>query len=302
VPDVVMISRDWASGSFDRQAVERLTTAGHLPMIAWEPWDHAQVLSGDRLRAVQPAYSLATIIEGRHDESIRSWAADAADWGHPVALRFAHEMNGYWYPWAESANGNREGDYVSAWRHVHDLFVDEGADNVIFVWSPNLSQPSLTPLAQLWPGDEYVDWVGLVGYLGNGINPAEWTPTFDELFGPTLDELRAFTELPVVITEIGATESGGKKAEWISHVLETVAARHDIIGLMWFEIDKEADWRIVSSPEASAAFAQGVEDAKSHGHAEIGADEGFFEFVPVNRLGAEFRDEIFEKTEGHVGK
>lgn len=260
LPDVVMVSRDWASGGFDRDTAQRLVDAGHLPMIAWEPWNHSLALPGDRLRAVQPAYGLDTITEGHHDDTIRAWAKDAAEWGQPVALRFAHEMNGYWYPWAESANGNDDGDYVAAWRHTHDLFIEEGATNVIWVWSPNLSQPTLTPLAQLWPGDGYVDWVGLVGYLGNGIDPAQWTPTFDELFGPTLTELRAFTDQPIVITEIGATEAGGKKAEWTAHVLETVATRDDIVGLMWFEIDKEADWRIVSSPEARAAFATGVAD------------------------------------------
>ncbi|MDG2112547.1 MAG: glycosyl hydrolase, partial [Actinomycetota bacterium] len=260
LPDVVMVSRDWASGGFDETTADRLSDAGHLPMIAWEPWNHSLALSGDRLRAVQPAYALSTIAEGHHDDTIRAWASDAADWGRPIALRFAHEMNGYWYPWAESANGNDEGDYVAAWQHTYDLFIEEGATNVIWVWSPNLSQPSLTPLAQLWPGEAYVDWVGLVGYLGNGIDPAQWTPTFDELFGPTLIELREFTDRPVVITEIGATEQGGKKAEWTAHVLETVAERDDIDGLMWFEIDKEADWRIVSSPEARAAFAAGVAD------------------------------------------
>jgi len=283
VPDVVLISRDWASGGFDRENIARLTEAGHLPMIAWEPWNHQHVLSGDRLRAVQPAYTLRTIIEGDHDEMLRSWAQDAAEWGRPLALRFAHEMNGYWYPWAESANGNRDGEYVLAWRHIVDLFEDEGADNVIWVWSPNLSQPTLTPLAELWPGDEYVDWVGLVGYLGNGIDPTIWTPTFDELFGPTLEELRAFTDQPIVITEMGATEKGGKKAEWISHVLDAVAARDDVIGLMWFEIDKEADWRIVSSPEAQVAFAEGVSDDEVWGvHRQGRSTRDLAAEIPVN--------------------
>lgn len=260
IPDVVMISRDWASGSFDRDTVERLTNDGHLPMIAWEPWDHALALAGNRLRSVQPAYTLGSIISGAHDESLREWASGAADWGQPVALRFAHEMNGFWYPWAESANGNRPGEFVEAWRHVHDIFEAEGATNVIWVWSPNLDQSTLTPLAELWPGDEYVDWVGLVGYLGNGIDPSRWTPTFDELFGPTLDIVASLTDRPIVITEIGATEDGGKKAEWIEEVLATVAANPRIVGLMWFEIDKEADWRIVSSEAATLAFANGISD------------------------------------------
>ena len=92
--------------------------------------------------------------------------------------------------------------------------------------------PTLTDVAELWPGDKYVDWVGLVGYLGNGIDPRQWLPTFDQLFGPTIAEIRDFTDKPMVITEIGATDFGRRKAEWITEVLDAVSVHPDIIGLM----------------------------------------------------------------------
>jgi mannan endo-1,4-beta-mannosidase len=258
--DAVMLSRDWASNEFDLAAISDLAQAGHLPIIAWEPWDHAARLNGDRLRAVQPAYRLASIIAGDHDNLIRNWARGAAQWGQPLGLRLGHEMNGYWYPWSESANGNNPGEFAEAWRHVHDLFTAQGATNVIWIWSPNLVNPTLTDVAELWPGDTYVDWVGLVGYLGNGIDPRQWLPTFGQLFGPTIAEIRDFTDKPMVITEIGATDLGGHKAEWITEVLDAVSVHPDIIGLMWFELSKEQDWRIVSSEAAREAFARGVSD------------------------------------------
>lgn len=264
-PDAVMVSRDWANPAFDRSTVERLSDAGYYPIIAWEPWNHALVLSGDRRRAIQPEYSLRSISDGDHDELIRSWAEGAADWGHPLAIRFAHEMNGYWYPWAAGANGNTAQDYVDAWRHVHGIFTRAGADNVAWIWSPNPTQRTLTPLAELWPGDGYVDFVGAVGYLGNGIDPSRWLPTFDELFGPTLNEVRQFTELPIILTEVGATEEGGRKAYWITELLISISGRDDVVGIVWFEIDKEADWRIASSGEASNAFANGVADGSVWG-------------------------------------
>lgn len=256
--DAVMLSRDWASSEFDLAAISDLTEAGHLPIIAWEPWDHAARLNGDRLRAVQPAYRLASIIAGDHDDLIRNWAQGAARWGQPLGLRLGHEMNGYWYPWSESANGNKAGEFAEAWRHVHDLFTAQGATNVIWIWSPNLVNPTLTDIAGLWPGEGYVDWVGLVGYLGNGIDPRQWLPTFDQLFGPTIAEIRDLTDKPMVITEIGATDLGGHKAEWIAEVLGAVSVHPDIVGLMWFELSKEQDWRIVSSEPVREAFARGV--------------------------------------------
>ncbi len=261
-PEVVMISRDWAQPEFDLTAIEEITAAGHLPMIAWEPWDHTVESTFDRRRGEQPEYALARIIAGDFDDEIRDWATGLAEWNRPVAIRFAHEMNGYWYPWAESVNGNRAGQYVAAWRHVHDIFTEVGADRVIWVWNPNLDDPNLTPLEGLYPGDEYVDWVGLVGYLGNGIDPSVYVPTFDQLFGPTIDIVRSFTERPIVITEIGATEKGGRKAGWISHVIDAMAGRTDVVGFIWFEVDKETDWRVVSSPEALAAFVDAVSDPR----------------------------------------
>ena len=73
---------------------------------------------------------------GRHDAYIRSWARDLKRFGNPVFLRFAQEMNGNWYPWAEDANGNKPGEYARMWRHVHDIFTAEGATNVKWVWCP----------------------------------------------------------------------------------------------------------------------------------------------------------------------
>ena len=231
-------------------------------MIAWEPWDHRVESSFDGRRSEQPDYSLGAIIAGDFDDLVESWADELAEWGRPVVMRFAHEMNGFWYPWSESSNGNLSGQYVAAWRHVHDIFTVAGADNVIWIWSPNPTQPTLPALAGLYPGDAYVDWLGLIGYLGNGIDPRTYVPTFDQLFGPTIAEMREFSDLPMVITELGATELGGKKAEWITHVYDEIKLRHDIVGVIWFEVDKETDWRIVSSPEATEAFANAVADPR----------------------------------------
>ncbi|MCP3934113.1 MAG: beta-mannanase [Actinomycetia bacterium] len=256
--DAVMVSRDWAAATPDIETIEIITADGHLPIIAWEPWNHAMESTFDRRRGEQSEYALSTIIDGEHDDLIDDWAIELAEWGRPVAIRFAHEMNGFWYPWSESVNGNAAGQYVAAWRHVHDRFDAAGASNVIWIWSPNPIDPNLTPIDRLYPGDAYVDWIGVVGYLGNGIDPTVYVPTFDQLFGPTIDEVRELTDLPIVLTELGATELGGKKAMWLTHVLETIAERDDIIGFIWFEVDKETDWRIVSSEEARQAFSDVV--------------------------------------------
>ena len=58
--------------------------------------------------------------------------------GHPFFLRWGHEMNSDRFPWSEDANGNRRGEFVQAWRHIHDIFTSVGASNVSWVWCPNV--------------------------------------------------------------------------------------------------------------------------------------------------------------------
>ncbi|MFE9656576.1 glycoside hydrolase family 26 protein [Micromonospora sp. NPDC006431] len=266
-PQVMLFSAGWAADQFDRTPFDRIKDRGMLPMLGWEPWDYRLDEAArkkrlpareiDKLRSNQPAYRLSRIARGDFDSYLRSWAEGIKSLGYPVAIRFAHEMNGFWYPWCESVNGNRKGDYVKAWRHVHDLFQTAGATNVSWVWSPNARWSRSTPkLSALYPGDDYVDWVGATGYYGTGAFSRY--RSFDSIFNPTIKEIRTFSSKPMVITETGASDGHKRKAEWIKEAFRALPGHKDIIGLIWFEVNKELDWRIVSSSAAAKAFAQSV--------------------------------------------
>ncbi|AXO34970.1 glycoside hydrolase family 26 protein [Micromonospora chalcea] len=267
-PQVMLFGADWASAEFDRSLFDRIADRGMMPMLGWEPWDYTVDLAArrtglavrqiDRLRATQPDYRLDRIARGDFDAHLRSWAEGVRSLGYPVAIRFAHEMNGDWYPWCERANGNRPGDYVRAWRHVHDLFARAGATNVTWVWSPNARWDKTTAgLTGLYPGDDYVDWVGVTGYYGTGaFTKTYWS--FDQIFGPTIAEIRKVTRKPLVVTETGAADTAGRKARWIRETFGSLPRYPDLIGLIWFEVDKEQDWRIAGSPAAATAFAESV--------------------------------------------
>jgi mannan endo-1,4-beta-mannosidase len=247
--DLMLVFQDLAHVRFDRSLLEPLLERDTLPMIGLEPWDHTGTPD-------QPVYALRRIAAGDHDAVLREWAEGLRDLGTRVLLRPMHEMNGTWYPWAEAANGNRPGDYVAAWRHLHDLFDNAGATNVEWVWAPNTVFPSSTPLAGLYPGDTYVDWVGIDGY--NGGTALDWGGWVDvaDLFGPTLDEIRRVAPgKPILIAETGSAEAGGDKAAWIADLFAFMGRQPDVRGIVWFDHDKETDWRITSSPEARRSFA-----------------------------------------------
>lgn len=253
---VVMYFQGWAYDEFNASFAASVAARGSIPEITWEPWDYKNGV-------IQPAYALSRIIGGSHDAYIRRWAEGAKAHGGKLMVRFGHEMNAGHYPWSEGVNGNQAGEYIAAWKHVVDIFRAVGATNVQWVWSPNVSYEGTTPLARLYPGDSYVDWVGLDGYNGGTALPWGGWLTFAQIFGPTLDELKAITTAkPIIIAEVASVEAGGSKAQWISDFFAEMKARPEIKAFVWFNHNKEADWRIQSSETARQAFAAGVADPR----------------------------------------
>ena len=223
---------------------------GSIPLVTWDPWNPS-------LGANQPTYSLQNIINGNFDSYIVQWAQASRAWGHPYFLRFAPEMNGYWFPWSEQVNGNKAGQFVLAWRHVHDIFTAQGATNVTWVWSPNIIFSNSIPLAELYPGNSYVDWSAMDGYNWGTVGAwHSWTP-FASLFGPTYQAILGITYKPMMIAETASTEVGGNKATWITDAFTTQIVNNfpHIKAFVWFDLDKETDWRIESSSASQIAFA-----------------------------------------------
>ncbi len=253
------------SENFYAETFEPMAQAGRTIQLAWEPHDFAKDPNN------QPEYRLQTITAGNHDDDIRRWARELRDFGHEVLFRPMCEMNGDWVAWAGNANGNSPGDYIPAWRHIHDIFVEEGATNVKWVWSPNRDGSIASAQATFdtyYPGDAYVDYIGMNGYnWGRLYTTPQWTSQWqmlDEVFGYSYDVAVANTDKPVVICETATTEVGGDaanggKAEWIRDAFEQLPQRFPRVELItWFNINKETDWRVNSSSESLEAFRAAV--------------------------------------------
>lgn len=243
------INLEWARATW---------AAGLLPLLTWEPWDPWNRGPDGTPRFDQPDYTLAMLSSGRYDAYIRTQAIALRDLGTPVALRFAHEMNGYWYPWgvATQGAGNSAAAYVRAWRHVWQIFHDAGAANVIWVWSVNVvSGAPRVPLASVYPGDRYVDWVGLSGYLDNAVT------SFEAEYADTLAQLRRFAgNKPWLIAETGASASDpATRAAEIDSLFTGVRDNPEFIGLVWFDhATPKADWRFENHPTTLEAFRSQV--------------------------------------------
>jgi mannan endo-1,4-beta-mannosidase len=152
-------------------------------------------------------------------------------------------------------NGNRPGEYARAWRHIHDIFTAEGATNVRWVWCPKTGPIA----ADQYPGDRYVDIVALSGFNGGSVLPWGGWRTFADAFNAPLQSLRRIApDKPVQISEVGTVEAGGSKPLWIKQMFDYLDAHTWIRSVLWFDLDKQADWRVATSPAAGRAFSDGV--------------------------------------------
>ena len=255
---IIHIYNAWGSKEeekFPTLSVKTIINMGSIPMITWEPWlgdfDDKEYLGIPPIEK-RDRECLKAIAKGTYDKYIKFWAQDAKEVGSPIFIRLAHEMNDpYRYPWGPQ--NNKPEDFIAAWKHIHDIFKQVGADNIIWVWSPH---PSYKYFEAFYPGDEYVDYVGL-GVLNFG-TAASWSKwwTFEELFGKDYDNLAKFKK-PIMIAEFGSLNVGGDRAKWFADALNDLPKKYpQIKAILFFHYpadktltDKKISWYFIEDKD-----------------------------------------------------
>jgi mannan endo-1,4-beta-mannosidase len=194
--------------------------------------------------------SLARIAASGYDRYLIRYAKEVAAFGRPVVISFGHEMNGFWESWGYTHTP--AADFRAAWRHIVDVFRQNGATNVKWLWQVNSVSKKTGPIHDFWPGAKYVTWVGVSGYY---YLPGE---TFKYIFEPVISQVRKFTNAPILIAETGV--SPGPKARFnIKDLFHGLRAQH-AIGILWFDLDKPGPlyhggkWRLEGHSTAVQAF------------------------------------------------
>lgn len=208
------------------------------------------------------------VLNGSQDRHLRASAKNLARYGRPIFLRWAWEMNGDWYDWGGPRNGRDPQAFVRAWRHVHDIFVQAGATNVGWVWGPNWQSRPGEPwndLRHYYPGDEYVDWVGVSGYT----DATRLTP--DVLYEDIYQEYA--DRKPIMIAETGVRRKGGEQsADWIDLLRQWLDHHRGVGAVVWFDTnthargtDRFTDFRIDRHPAMLAAYQRLAADPRFAG-------------------------------------
>jgi hypothetical protein len=237
--------------AFPAADADTVAAHGSVPLITWEP------------SLTHPLGTLEAIAAGSYESYVRTFLQAAKSWGRPLFLRFAHEMNGNWYPWDGAHNGGPAA-YKKAWLYIYNVKASLEADNVNLVWCPNASDlpaEAWNRLTEYYPGDRYVDWIGLDGYNWGESANTSWE-SFDAVFGAAYRSLTLLTTKPLMIGEFAcATGEGRDKAAWIDAAFGALPTNYPRVKLAcWFNINKERNWLIDSDQRVAAACKSALQD------------------------------------------
>jgi len=266
---IIHIYNAWGSKKseeFPKLAVQTIVSMGSIPMVTWEPWlgdfDEEEFIGIPSIDK-RDKQCLKAIADGTYDKYIREWAQDLKKINSPIYIRLAHEMNDpYRYPWGPQ--NNKPEDFIAAWQHVHNIFKEEGVKNALWVWSPH---PSYKYFEVYYPGEKYVDFVGL-GVLNFG-TAASWSKwwTFEELFGNDYEDMAQFDK-PIMIAEFGSLNVGGNRAKWFSDALKNLPTKFpQIKSILFFHYpadktltDKQISWYFIEDKDVLDSIKITVSD------------------------------------------
>ncbi len=245
---IVEVYNPFPGAKFNAAEADQAIRLGALPLIQLNP------------RTV----TMAQIASGVEDGAIKSYAQAVAKFRCYVVLSFGHEMNGWWYPWGLPYTPPSV--FKAAWRRIHNIFAHVGADNVIWSWDPSHQYDQVapgkvaSPASEWYPGNAYVDWVGVDGYLGQDRNGQ--LQNFEEIFSHQLASIESVAKNKLIYVAETGVAPGRFDVKQIADLFAGLR-KYKLHGVIWFEVDvaQKNDWRLGNRPVAAKAYGA---EAKSY--------------------------------------
>lgn len=190
----------------------------------------------------------------------------------PIYLRIGAEMN----VWNDRADA---GKYIAAFRKIAQAARD-ASTNVATVWSVAHTSPIDIDMNVFYPGDEYVDWVGISAYAVRYFQGRQWSETesYNEIYfksGDGADPVRLVKDVverygdrkPIMLAECGSArytrgEVYAESEEWarlnMLRMYSTVLMAYPQVKLIAYfnksTPDEAQDYDMAGSPSMEAAF------------------------------------------------
>ncbi|MGZ3919037.1 MAG: glycoside hydrolase family 26 protein [Bacteroidia bacterium] len=238
------------------EKINKIIQQGYIPLITLE--NHF-VNSGAKVK--QP--NLYTIVEGHLDDFLRKWCTEIKKVKGTVLIRILHEFNGDWYPWCIFNNDKNPHLFIEAFRHIRTVFNEQGVQNARFIWCPNsmsVPQEKWNFIMDAYPGDAYVDLIGMDIYNGAGQKSSVWRSFKKEGIENYFYVTQIIPDKPLIVCETASREReldelqpAQTKAEWILQMTTALKTdMHKVKLLTWF--NEKSSFKVNSSPESKNAF------------------------------------------------
>ena len=212
-----------------------------LEMRLWSSWEHGKVLQLSlQPNSAKRSNIMYEILQGTWDDVLDLYIQKIQEFGHPVMIRLMNEMNGDWCVYSGINYSNDPLIYKEAYRYIYHRFEDAGVNNVLWVWNPNgKSYPPVdwNHTLMYYPGDEYVDIVGLTAfntgtyYSSVGETWQDFTTLYEQLY----DQYCEWFEHPLMFTGFSCAELGGDKRAWTEDMFQKIGEYDRAKVLVWWD-------------------------------------------------------------------
>ncbi|SRR6266516_17655 len=275
----IYFSHNWYKGhTFPRTTVDWILARGRLPFI------RLMLRSTNENPRPEPQYTLEAINNGHFDQDLRAWGAAARDYSSDLIVEWGTEMNGDWFAWNAKWNGKSLGpkQFQDAFQRIVRLIRDDsGAHNTTWVFHANdTDEPTndWNKMENYYPGDAYVDWLGLSVYGAQEPKKNELCLPFAPRMKEMYDRLRTLSPgKPVFLLEFGATAGHPKAVSnpqckpdvWADAALREMIVNStypELRGFSWWNErweNKNGSWtdmRVQATPALRDIFRQHLVD------------------------------------------
>jgi hypothetical protein len=203
------------------------------------------------------------IASGQFDKQLIRDAQEYKTYGGPVLFRWFWEMNlpvaSNHAPCLGPNAAMAPHWYIAAYQHIWNVFHQQGALNVYFVWCPSAAQHAANSESTVWyPGSQYVDWIGGDLYDRNLIVPK----SFQQQFAPFYSYWTTHAPgKPLILGETGSVDSANhRQAKWLQGIAAAVPHFPALKAVVYVDAVDQGDYRLTGGPGGGlgefAAMAQ----------------------------------------------
>ncbi len=227
----VYISNNWGEGiTYPKDDIRTICKSGSTPFIRMMPRsDNRQTDQSEDTN-----FTMQRIIDGVFDKELKQWAEDAKEDNVSLLIDFGPEMTGDWFQWSGLFCGagilDSYGDptypdgperFRDAYRHIIDVFREVGVKRVTWFFHPDIQKypkDEWNSAKNYYPGDDYIDWIGLSVY---GVQGEKWgwvtfSDTIEKWYEIHIKDIVGTK--PVAILEMGVTEK--REAKDFENILD----------------------------------------------------------------------------------